>query len=399
MNTELKERKKEKFLNKIFSAQNIYNANEYGIITSAYKQIILLGIKIKIKINFSKLEHNLINQLNLVHNKLNKQIQAIYFPELYYIKLDLGYISGNRIIQNILESTEEKDKLLVKNLYKNLDDNATKNLNTILDRNRRVVKHLEFIKHPPKSYEVYTQDELKDLAKLLKFEREIVVNKNHFQWQKFKLPVNFFEPSVFYYKHGIDFLKHKETIQDTIIDVGANIGDSAIVLRDEFPDNKIICFEPEEKNYNLCLETLKLNITQNIIVEQLALGAEKYSAYIKDGGLANIAAKIADTGSQQVNITTLDDYVKENNIKVGLIKVDIEGFEKNFLEGAKETIRTQAPTLLLSIYHSTDDFFTIKPMVEEIMQTSPYKYRYDFFQPVYKWAFGECLLVCEKIAK
>ena len=72
MNTELKERKQEKFLNKIFSAQNIYNDNEYGIITSAYKQIILLGIKIKIKIKFSKLENNLINQLNLVHNKLNK---------------------------------------------------------------------------------------------------------------------------------------------------------------------------------------------------------------------------------------------------------------------------------------------------------------------------------------
>ena len=192
----------------------------------------------------------------------------------------------------------------------------------------------------------------------------------------------------------IDFLKHKENIHDTIIDVGANIGDSAIVFRDEFPDNPIICFEPEEINYNFIFKTLNLNNSQNISVEKLALGDKKSTTYLKYAVEMN--NYISDNGEQQVNMVTLDDYVKENNIKVGLIKVDIEGFEKNFIEGAKETIRTQAPTLLLSIYHSVDDFFTIKPMIEEIMKDSPYEYRYDFFQPVYKWAFGECLLICEK---
>ncbi len=35
-----------------------------------------------------------------------------------------------------------------------------------------------------------------------------------------------------------------------------------------------------------------------------------------------------------------------------------------FLKGAKHTICTQKPTMLISIYHSLDDFFEIKPLIE-----------------------------------
>ena len=392
MNTELKERKQEKFLNKIFSAQNIYNDNEYGIITSAYKQIIFLGIKIKIKINLSKLENKLINLINYLNN-LIKLTTSSYNTQLTWLKYKLGFLLGNEAIQNKLESSNDGDKMLVKKLYQNLDEEAIKNLNRLLQRNTRIIKHTKFFNFNPKASEVYNKDEIKELDKISKFLKEVEVKENYYQWKNFKLPINLFTPTVFLNKYGLNFLKNKAIIKDAIIDVGAAIGDSAIVLRDEFPDNKIICFEPEENNYNLCLETLKLNNSQNIILEKLGLGDKKCSSFINGTGGA---AKIKECNGQQVNITTLDDYVKENNIKVGLIKVDIEGFEKKFLEGARETIRTQAPTLLLSIYHSADDFFTIKPMVEEIMQTSPYEYRYDFFQPVYQTSISECLLICEK---
>lgn len=392
MNTELKERKQEKFLNKIFSAKNIYNDNEHGIITSAYKQIIFFGIKIKIKIKFSKLENNLINRINYLNN-LIKLTTSSYNTQLTWLKYKLGFLLGNEAIQNKLESSNDGDKMLVKKLYQNLDEEAIKNLNRLLQRNTRIIKHTKFFNFNPKASEVYNKDEIKELDKISKFLKEVEVKENYYQWKNFKLPINLFTPTVFLNKYGLNFLKNKAIIKDAIIDVGAAIGDSAIVLRDEFPDNKIICFEPEENNYNLCLETLKLNNSQNIILEKLGLGDKKCSSFINGTGGA---AKIKECNGQQVNITTLDDYVKENNIKVGLIKVDIEGFEKKFLEGARETIRTQAPTLLLSIYHSADDFFTIKPMVEEIMQTSPYEYRYDFFQPVYQTSISECLLICEK---
>lgn len=68
--------------------------------------------------------------------------------------------------------------------------------------------------------------------------------------------------------------------------------------------------------------------------------------------------------NEEVEIITLDSYVAEHKIQVGFIKVDIEGFEMEFLKGAKETICTQKPTMLISIYHSLNDFFEIKPLIE-----------------------------------
>lgn len=58
----------------------------------------------------------------------------------------------------------------------------------------------------------------------------------------------------------------------------------------------------------------------------------------------------------EVNQITLDEYVDSENIEIGLIKVDIEGAERNFLKGAKKTICEQKPILLISIYHSAEDF-------------------------------------------
>ena len=65
-----------------------------------------------------------------------------------------------------------------------------------------------------------------------------------------------------------------------------------------------------------------------------------------------------------IEATTLDDFVRKNNIEVGLIKVDIEGYEQHFLKGAEQTIKTQKPALLISIYHNIDDYLHIKPMIE-----------------------------------
>ena len=65
-------------------------------------------------------------------------------------------------------------------------------------------------------------------------------------------------------------------------------------------------------------------------------------------------------------MTTLDSFVDKNNIKVGLIKTDLEGFEQNFLKGSLNTIKKQKPILIISIYHNYSDFFDIKPMIEEL---------------------------------
>ena len=90
-------------------------------------------------------------------------------------------------------------------------------------------------------------------------------------------------------------------------------------------------------------------------------------------------------------MTSLDKYVEENNLKVGLIKTDLEGSEQQFLKGAEKTIKTQRPTLLISIYHTASDFFTIKPLIE----SWDLNYNFRIVKPLDGEIMLETLLICE----
>ena len=94
---------------------------------------------------------------------------------------------------------------------------------------------------------------------------------------------------------------------------------------------------------------------------------------------------------EQTHIITLDGYTKENNIEVGFIKVDIEGFEMEFLKGAKETIARDKPAMLISIYHQGSDFFDIKPLIE----SWNLGYKFKIHKPIDHSIIAETALYCE----
>lgn len=191
-----------------------------------------------------------------------------------------------------------------------------------------------------------------------------------FYYQGYFLPIRRFEISVFYYKHGLDTFSSQTLAKMKnldIVDAGRFIGDSALIFQD-FTDKNIYSFEATSHNYNLMLQTLKLNNANRIVPVKKGLGSEQTKMTISVFGPAS--SLITDytcygsTQSEEIELITLDSYVKEHNLKIGLIKVDIEGFEMEFLKGAKETICSQKPAMILSIYHQAGDFFDIKPLLE-----------------------------------
>lgn len=151
-----------------------------------------------------------------------------------------------------------------------------------------------------------------------------------------------------------------------VIDAGAFIGDSAVVLSRIYGfSGQIHAFEPISKNYAKLCKTIALNGTKNITPVKLGLGSEKGKAEIS---LADAGSSIlyGDKNGEQetIKITTIDAYVSECGLSIGLIKVDVEGFERELLKGALETIKTQRPSLIISIYHNAADYLYIKPELE-----------------------------------
>lgn len=306
-----------------------------------------------------KLRDNIRDFMHFIYN-LNNPLQA--WDSFLVIKFRKHMKNDTNFYQKYL------------NLIKNFDNESVEIINNIVGK----ICNYNDIDEPVYFSQSQSQ-KIKELSE--EYNNKIIkVNEELFIYDKYILPKNHFEIEVFYDKSGMDYIKNINQVKNkNIIDAGGYIGDSAIVFSD-YTDKNIYSFEPFLQNYNLMLKTIELNKKNNIIPVNMALGNEnKEISIYSNSDTANsglsVETKQSDINSfeNKVKMVTLDSYVKENNIEVGLIKTDLEGFEQSFLRGALETIKEQKPVLIISIYHNYSDFFEIKPMIENL--NLGYKFR------------------------
>ncbi len=149
------------------------------------------------------------------------------------------------------------------------------------------------------------------------------------------------------------------------IDGGAYNGDTAIALLPYGP-REVWCFEPDQMNLELLNRTIRNNGLESVLVPlRMGLGEANHLAGFNHSGI--MGSRIEEGGSGTIQVRTVDSIVKERNGDVGLIKLDIEGFELEALRGASETIRNQQPVLIISAYHTGKDFFGIPPLLKELV--------------------------------
>jgi len=148
------------------------------------------------------------------------------------------------------------------------------------------------------------------------------------------------------------------------IDVGANKGIySYAMLRHSA---SVHAFEPNPKLFRM----LASWATNKVTLHQVALSNESGSANLlvpigRGGRYSNQGASLSaikvsgDHGVVRVETRRLDDVAISN---VGFIKIDVEGFEQEVLEGAKETLRRDRPNLLVEM----EEIHTKTPLADMI---------------------------------
>ena len=328
------------------------------------------------------------NTANTICREMNLFKRQSYLRHLYFHPGEREALA--KLFSDAMNREDSAERF--SSLISGLD---TDSRNTVVD----IIHRMAIIADGNKSMQdVYTQREQDEFVRMNdEFSSKIIkLNDNLYYYNGYYLPVNQFDSSVFFTKYGIDKLTTLDSIRNKdIIDAGGYVGDTALLFS-SYTDKNIHVFEASPSNMDIIHETIKLNHLDNIVTVSKALGDKNGTATFSLGERNSCNSLVERPGYNypehiDVPVVTLDDYVRENNLDIGLIKVDIEGGEQLLLRGAVETIRTQHPILLISIYHSANDFFEIKPMIEKICD----KYTFRIVKPANSAIALETILLAE----
>ncbi len=146
---------------------------------------------------------------------------------------------------------------------------------------------------------------------------------------------------------------------DVVLECGGHHGCTAIVMAHWVGvGGSVHTFEASPANCDIIEKNIRLNSLQNVTLERKAVGNQQGTITItKD---SNSAVTSAGAG-EEVGITRVDEYRQLNPT---VLKIDVEGFEIEVLEGAGEILATrpklaiEVHTDLLENYGATvDDLF------------------------------------------
>jgi FkbM family methyltransferase len=169
----------------------------------------------------------------------------------------------------------------------------------------------------------------------------------------------------------------------TILDIGANIGQSARFYTKIFPNALIYSFEPLPAVYSE-LDKWAQGQKGKVRALNFALGDHNGQMEIKEHidftpsssfleSTSHLVALYPQTTRKKdtlVNITRLDDISKDLDIEPGiLVKMDVQGFEAKVIEGGK-SIFSQALACIMEVslqplYEGQPTFFDMCRLMDE----------------------------------
>lgn len=147
--------------------------------------------------------------------------------------------------------------------------------------------------------------------------------------------INFYCGLAEFYDMG--FLLHFLRSDDLFIDIGANIGSYTILASGE-KKSKSISIEPIPTTFkNLTDNSLINHLQDKITALNIGIGSSKgILKFTKSLDTVNHVATEDEKETIDVKVNTLDSIISDQNPT--LLKIDVEGFETEVLEGAKNTL-------------------------------------------------------------
>lgn len=125
----------------------------------------------------------------------------------------------------------------------------------------------------------------------------------------------------------------------TAVDVGAHVGLWARVLAGRF--ERVEAFEPKSEHHE-CWE--RNVMAANVALHRCALGARPGPARMVTINGNSGHSHVTDDGAVEIQMQTLDSFRLDD---VDFVKIDTEGYEREVVLGATETLRRCKPVMIV----------------------------------------------------
>jgi FkbM family methyltransferase len=165
------------------------------------------------------------------------------------------------------------------------------------------------------------------------------------------------------------FVLHMLRPGDLFVDAGANVG-TYTILASKICGARSVSIEPDPETMSFLQRNIDANSIHDLVkTVEAALGKTKGVARFTVGmDTVNRMAKANDPKSREVNVECLDDILYELNPIV--IKLDVEGFEGQVLQGGQMTLRKDS---LLAVETETNSH----DVIDQLLSAGFKQYFYD----------------------
>ena len=181
------------------------------------------------------------------------------------------------------------------------------------------------------------------------------------------------------------FLLHFLRSEDTFVDVGANIG-SYTILASGVCGAKTITFEPVPETFVYLKNNIKVNRLEKLVsLQNEAVGGRKGKVNFTSGfdTVNHVLSGNEIVGSKviEVNINTLDSKL-ENNHTTLLVKIDVEGFETQVLNGMELALQNKLlKAIIIELNGSGMRYgYNDKSIHDKLLANNFLPYQYDPFR-------------------
>lgn len=171
-----------------------------------------------------------------------------------------------------------------------------------------------------------------------------------------------------------------------VLDIGANIGVTALLFSSLTPEGTVNAVEPVPAAFNLLDENVTTAAARNVTLHNFALGSESGSVHMQ-GARDNLSGSfVADKHSiddeghfdTEVALHRLDDVVSRFGAeRIDLVKMDVEGYELEVLEGARAMLQAHQPVVMLEMNYVALNLWRKMPLPEfrdRLLEIFPYVY-------------------------